>query len=85
MYHNPKRHIGCSLVIERKKSNNASFLYTLKGVFWAMIGIRKSSGYDEDIKKITPKQAIIVGMIAVLAFILTLYLVVNIVIGQSAG
>ena len=35
-------------MIERKKSNNASFLYTLKGVFWAMIGIRKGSGYDED-------------------------------------
>lgn len=85
MYHDCKRHIGCSLVVERKKHNNASFLYTLKGVFWAMIGIRKGSGYDEDIKKITPKQAIIVGMIAVLAFILTLYLVVNIVIGQFSG
>jgi len=68
--------------MKEKNPNNASFLYTLKGVLWAMIGIRKGSGYDEDVRKISAKQAIIVGAIAVLAFILTLYLVVNIVIGQ---
>lgn len=70
---------------EQSKPDNASFIYTLKGVFWAMIGVRNSRGHDEDIKKITPKQAVIVGIIAVLAFILALYFIVKVVIGQVAG
>ena len=70
---------------QQDNRKDASFFYTLKGVLWAMLGIRRGGGYDEDVKKITPKQAIIVGLIAVTAFILTLYFVVSLVIGGSTG
>jgi len=68
-----------------QKQEKASFFYTAKSVLWAMLGVRRGKGYDEDIRKIKPKQAIVAGIIAVLLFILTLYFVVSLVIGQVAG
>jgi len=50
-----------------------------------MLGVRRGDGYDEDVKKIKPKQAIIVGLIMVFVFIMTLYFVVSFVIGQATN
>ena len=71
--------------MSEQKEKKASFLYTLKGVMWAMIGVRRGGGYDEDVSKIKPKQAIFVGIIMVIAFIMTLYFVVSLVIGQATS
>ena len=70
---------------EQQKENKASFLYTLKGVLWAMLGVRRSEGYDEDVSKIKPKQAILVGILMVIVFIMTLYFVVSFVMGQATS
>ena len=66
-----------------QEQEKASFFYTAKSVLWAMLGVRRSKGYDEDVSKIKPKQAIIAGLIAVFLFIMTLYFVVSVVIGQA--
>jgi len=71
--------------VSEKKENKASFFYTLKSVMWAMLGVRRGAGYDEDVSKIKPKQAIVVGIIMVFVFIMTLYFVVSLVIGQTKG
>jgi len=71
--------------VSEKNESKASFLYTLKGVLWAMLGVRRGDGYDEDVKKIKPAQAIFVGVIMVIAFIMTLYFVVSLVIGQATS
>jgi len=71
--------------VTEQKQEKASFLYTAKSVLWAMLGVRRGKGYDEDIKKIKPKQAIIAGLIAVFLFIMTLYFVVSLVIGQATN
>jgi amino acid transporter len=71
--------------VSEQNKEKASFLYALKGVLWAMIGVRRGGGYDEDVKKINPKQAIFVGIIMVIVFILTIYTVVSIVIGQATS
>lgn len=68
-----------------QKQQKASFLYTLKSVLWAMLGVRRGEGYNEDINKIKPKQAIFVGFIMVIVFILTLYFIVSLVIGQATS
>lgn len=57
----------------------ASAFYSMKAVFWAMLGVRKQSGYDEDVNKITPIQAIVFGLIGTVLFILTLVTVVSLV------
>ena len=68
-----------------QEKEKASFLYTAKSVLWAMLGVRRGKGYDEDVSKIKPKQAIIAGLIAVFLFIMTLYFVVSVVIGQATS
>jgi len=70
---------------QKQSSEKASFLYTVKSVLWAMLGIRRAKGYDEDVNKITAKQAIIVGIIAVLIFIMTLYFVVGFVMSSATN
>lgn len=69
----------------QNSSEKASFFYTIKSVLWAMLGVRRAKGYDEDVTKITAKQAIVVGIFAVLAFIMTLYFVVSLVIGRATS
>ena len=68
-----------------QEQEKASFFYTAKSVLWAMLGVRRGKDYDEDVSKIKPKQAIIAGLIAVFLFIMTLYFVVSVVIGQATG
>jgi amino acid transporter len=67
------------------KEKKGSFFYSLKSVFWAMLGVRANKGYDEDVKKITPRQAIIAGLIGVAVFITTLILVVSFVMSKTTG
>jgi len=67
------------------KEEKSSFLYSMKGVLWAMLGVRANKGYDEDVKKISVKQAVIAGLIGVALFIATLIIVVKLVISQAAG
>ena len=60
-------------------NRKASAFYSMKAVFWAMLGVRKQSGYDEDVHKISPAQAIIFGLIGTILFILTLVMLVSLV------
>ncbi|MCK4742381.1 MAG: DUF2970 domain-containing protein [Sulfuriflexus sp.] len=68
-----------------QQKEKASFLYTAKTVLWAMLGVRRGEGYEEDISKVKPKQVIFVGIIAVIIFISTLFFVVSLVIGQATS
>lgn len=63
---------------EQKKKG--SIRQAIKSVSWAMLGVRRQKGYDEDVANITAKQAIIIGLIGVLLFILTLATVVHFVL-----
>lgn len=67
------------------KKEKGSFFYSMKTVFWAMLGVRANKGYNEDVRKLTMRQAIIAGLIGTAAFITTLILVVKFVISQAAG
>ena len=62
-----------------QEKRSASAFYSMKAVLWAMLGVRKQSGYDEDVHKITATQAIIFGLIGTVLFILTLVTVVSLV------
>jgi len=69
----------------QKNDSNASFFYTFKSVLWAMLGVRGNKGYEDDVQKIKPAHAILIGIIAVALFILILATVVSMVIGQVSG
>lgn len=57
-----------------------SFLASSRAVFWAMLGVRKQSGYDEDVAQVSARQAIIIGVIGVVVFIATLVTIVSLVL-----
>ena len=55
----------------------ASALQVGRAVLWSFIGIRKSSGYADDVAKIKPVQAIIAGLIGAAIFVTSLILLVT--------
>ena len=55
----------------------ASGLHVMKAVMWSFIGIRKRSGYENDVAKIKPAQAIIAGIIGAVVFVAALVTLVT--------
>ena len=55
----------------------ASGLQVMKAVMWSFIGIRKRSGYENDVAKIKPAQAIIAGIIGAALFVAVLVTLVT--------
>jgi len=49
-----------------------SFFQTLKAVLWALFGVRKGSGYQEDIAKLNPLHIIIAGILLTVIFVVSL-------------
>lgn len=66
-----------------KSGRQPSFFHTVKVIFWAFLGVRKESGYDEDIKRVPASHAIIIGIVGVILFIALLVTIVNIVISGT--
>ncbi len=46
-----------------------SFLYTLKAVAWAFLGVRSKKAYQEDIQKLQPLTLILTAVFLTLIFI----------------
>ena len=49
-----------------------SFFQTLKAVLWALFGVRKGSGYQEDISKLNPVHLIVAGILLTVIFVVSL-------------
>jgi len=60
----------------------ASLLQTVKAVAWSFVGIRKQSGFENDLAKISPLHVIVVGLVAVLLVVLGLVILVNWVVAK---
>ena len=54
-----------------------SFLRTVKTVLWSFVGIRKKSGFEEDLGKANPFHIIAVALVAVVLFVVGLIALVN--------
>jgi amino acid transporter len=66
-------------VLEKPTKKN-NFLRTVIAVLWSFIGIRKSSGFQEDTANIKPLQLLAVGVVMALMFVIGLIVVVNLVV-----
>ena len=55
----------------------ASVWLTVKAVLWALLGIRKRSGFENDLVKISPLHLIVVGLVTVLVIVVGLIVLVN--------
>ena len=54
-----------------------SFLKTARAVAWSFVGIRKRSGYEEDLGKLNPLHIIVVALLAVALIVGGLIALVN--------
>ena len=50
---------------------------TVKAVAWSFLGVRKGSGFQEDISKLKPYHIIAVGLVGGILFVLFLIGLVN--------
>lgn len=60
----------------------ASFLATVKAVFWSFFGVRKKSDYEQDAAQLNPVHVLIAGVLGALIFIATLVVIVRIVVAK---
>ena len=60
----------------------ASPLQVARAVLWSFVGIRKSAGYEDDVASISPKQAIIAGILGAAAFVAGLVILVRFLTAQ---
>ncbi|MBI3285190.1 MAG: DUF2970 domain-containing protein [Burkholderiales bacterium] len=60
----------------------ASFVATVKAVFWSFLGIRKKNDYEQDAAQLNPVHVIIAGILGALIFIATLVFIVKQVVAK---
>jgi len=63
-------------------SNKSSLWRSVRAVAWSFIGIRKSSGFQEDVANIKPLHVLGVGVVAAFLFVIGLIVLVNLVVAK---
>jgi hypothetical protein len=69
--------------IKELAQRKLNFFQTLKAVLWALFGVRKSSGYQEDIAKLNPVHLVIAGLLAGVIFVVGLVLIAKWVVAGA--
>ena len=54
-----------------------SLLRTIRTVLWSFVGIRRKSGYEEDLGRANPVHVIAVALVVVVLFVAGLIVLVN--------
>ena len=58
-------------------SDAMNLFQTIRAVAWSFVGIRKNSGYQEDLGKLNPFHIILVALVGVAIFVGGLIMLVN--------
>jgi hypothetical protein len=57
------------------------FLHTLSAVLWSFFGVRRGRDHDADMASLNPVHVILTGLLAGVAFVLTLVVLVRVILG----
>jgi len=68
--------------LKESSQRKLNFFQTLKAIAWAMFGVRKGSGYQEDVSKLNPVHLVIAGLLCGVLFVAGLVMVVRIAISS---
>ena len=71
--------------LKEAAARRGSFVQTVRAVAWSFFGVRRSSGYAEDVSKLNPVHVIIAGVAGAALFILALVLLVRWVVGSGVA
>lgn len=62
-----------------------SLLQTVRAVAWSFLGIRRASGYADDVAKLNPVHVIIAGILGAAVFVAALVLLVRWVVASGVA
>lgn len=68
--------------LKKTVRRKASFVATMKAVFWSFFGVRKKSDYEKDAQQLNPVHVIIAGVLGAALFIVILLVIVNRVVAK---
>ena len=68
--------------LKRLAQRKLNFFQTLKAIAWAMFGVRKGTGYQEDIEKLNPVHLVVAGLLFGLLFVVSLVTIVGLVLSS---
>ena len=64
------------------KPANNSFGRAMLAVAWSFLGIRKKSGFEEDLARVSPMHVLLVGLLSGVLFVIGLIVLVNWVVAK---
>lgn len=67
------------------RAQRGGFLRSMRAVAWSFFGIRRRSGYEDDVQRLNPVHVVIAGILGALIFIATLVLLVRWVVGSGVA
>ncbi len=65
---------------DKPLKRQGSLLRTVRAVAWSLIGMRKGSEYQKDLQSLNPLHIIVVGLTALLLFVVGLLVLVNLMV-----
>ena len=68
--------------LKRLAQRKLNFFQTLTAIAWAMFGVRKGTGYQEDIEKLNPVHLVIAGLLFGVLFVVSLVTIVGLVLSS---
>ncbi len=71
--------------LKQAAARKGSFLQTMRAVAWSFFGVRRSSGLEDDVRKLNPVHVIIAGVLAAALFVTALVLLVRLVVGSGVA
>ncbi len=71
--------------LKEAAARRGSFVQTVRAVAWSFFGVRRSSGYAEDVQKLNPVHVIIAGIVGAVLFIAALVVLVRWVVGSGVA
>jgi hypothetical protein len=67
---------------DKQKPRKASFLASMKAVFWSFFGVRKRRDYEDDAANLNPFHVILAAFLGLAIFIGVLLFVVRVAVAQ---
>ncbi|MFY8088129.1 MAG: DUF2970 domain-containing protein [Rubrivivax sp.] len=62
-----------------------SLLQTMRAVAWSFLGIRRSSGYEQDVQKLNPVHVVIGGIVGAALFVGVIVMLVRWVVSSGVA
>jgi len=67
---------------QKTPQKKASFMYSMKAVFWSFFGLRRKRDFDSDSAQLNPVHIVIAAVVCVAIFITLLISVVKLVVSK---